>query len=75
MLELPVGDLARRHSLEYRKDLEKRTGSVAKLGASGSYSVRDGQVTVELHYPFILPGALRRKVEQSIEQHLDQLFA
>ncbi|HET6439640.1 MAG TPA: polyhydroxyalkanoic acid system family protein [Anaeromyxobacter sp.] len=67
-------DIARRHALDYRKDAAARTGAVAKLGATGSYAVRDGRVTVELKYPLLVPGSLRRKVEQDIERKLDELF-
>ena len=44
------------------------------MGGSGSYAVRDGQVTIELKYPFLVPGAMRRKVEEDIERKLDGLF-
>ncbi len=67
--------IARRHSLHYRKDLAARTGSVSMMGASGTYAVRDGQVTVELKYPFVIPGSVRRRVEGDIERKLDGLFA
>ncbi len=66
--------VARRHSLHYRKDVSERTGSVSLMGASGSYAVRGGQVTVELRYPMLIPGAMRRKVEADIERKLDALF-
>ncbi len=66
--------VARRHSLHYRKDAAARTGSVSLMGASGSYAVRAGQVTVELKYPMLIPGAMRRKVEADIERKLDALF-
>ena len=66
--------IARRHSLDYRRDPVARRGSVAKMGASGSYAVADGQVTVELKYPMIVPGAMRRKVEEDIERKLQGLF-
>ncbi len=67
--------VASRHSLHYRKDAAARSGSVSMMGASGTYAVRDGQVTVELKYPFVVPGAMRRKVETDIERRLDGLFA
>ena len=69
-----MAGVARRHSLEYRKDDATRSGSVSMMGASGSYAVRDGQVTIELKYPFLVPGAMRRKVEEDIERKLDGLF-
>ena len=66
--------IARRHSLEYRKDPAARRGSVAKMGASGSYSVAEGQVTVELRFPMLVPGSMRRKVEEDVERKLEGLF-
>jgi hypothetical protein len=66
--------IARRHSLEYRRDATARTGSVSMMGASGTYAVRDGGVTVELKFPFLVPHAMRRKVEADIERKLDGLF-
>ncbi len=69
-----MAGVARRHSLDYRKDEGARTGSVSMMGGSGSYAVSDGQVTIELKYPFLIPGAMRRKVEEDIGRKLDQLF-
>ncbi len=66
--------VAHRHSLDYRKDAAARTGSVSMMGASGTYSVRDGGVTIELKYPFLVPASMRRKVEEDIERKLDALF-
>jgi hypothetical protein len=69
-----MAGIARRHALDYRKDDATRTGSVSIMGGSGSYAVRDGQVTIELKYPFLVPGAMRRKIEGDIERKLDGLF-
>ncbi|HYD41339.1 MAG TPA: polyhydroxyalkanoic acid system family protein [Anaeromyxobacter sp.] len=66
--------IARRHALDYRKDAAARSGSVAKMGASGSYLVADGQVTVELKYPMLVPSSMRKKVEEDIERKLEELF-
>lgn len=67
--------VASRHSLHYRKDAAAKSGSVSMMGASGTYAVCDGQVTVELKYPLLVPGVMRRKVEEDIERELDGLFA
>ena len=69
-----MAGVARKHSLDYRKDDAGRTGSVSMMGGSGSYAVRDGQVSIELKYPFLVPGAMRRRVEEDIERKLDGLF-
>ncbi len=66
--------IARRHALHYRADPGARTGAVSLMGASGTYAVRDGAVTIELKYPLLVPGPMRRKVEGDIERKLDELF-
>ncbi len=66
--------IAGRHSLDYRTDDAARTGSVAKMGASGAYAVKDGQVTVELKFPMFVPGSMRRQIEEDVERKLDSLF-
>jgi hypothetical protein len=67
--------IARRHSLDYRKDARGLGGAVTKLGATGTFAVRDGEVTVDLKYPMLVPGSMRRKVEEDIERKLEGLFA
>jgi hypothetical protein len=62
-------------SLEYRSDERGRTGRVARMGITGTYAVREEEVTVELKYPVLVPGSLRRKVEERITEKLDGLFA
>ena len=69
-----MAGVARRHSLDYRKDDAARTGAVSMMGGSGSYAVRQGEVTVELKYPFLVPGPMRRKIEEDIERKLEELF-
>jgi hypothetical protein len=44
------------------------------MGATGTYAVRDGGVTVELKFPMLVPGSMRRKVEEDVEKRLDGLF-
>ena len=68
-------DVARRHSLAYRKDPATRSGVVSLMGASGTFAVEGGQVTVELKYPMLVPGSMRKKVEEDIARKLDGLFA
>ncbi len=36
---------------------------------------RDGEVTIDLAFPMLVPGAMRQKVQSDIERKLDQLFA
>lgn len=62
-------------SLDYRADEARRTGQVSKMGITGAFAVKDGEVTVELKYPMLIPSALRKKVEDKIGTKLDGLFA
>ncbi len=66
--------IAQKLSLDYHKDGSARTGKVSKLGISGSYHVRDGEVTVDLKFPILVPGSMRQKVQDDIERKLEGLF-
>lgn len=66
--------IAEKLSLDYQKDHRARTGKVSKLGISGSYLVQDGEVTVDLKFPMLIPGSMRRKVQDDIARKLDGLF-
>ncbi len=66
--------IARKLSLQYEKDGGAKTGKVSKMGVSGSYAVRDGEVTVDLKFPMLVPGSMRQKVQEDIEKRLDGLF-
>ena len=66
--------IARKLSLDYQRDGDTRTGKVSKLGISGTYLVRDGEVTVELKFPMLVPGSMKQRVQGDIERKLDELF-
>jgi hypothetical protein len=66
--------LAEKLSLDYHRDHSARTGKVTKMGVSGSYAVREGEVTVDLKFPMLVPGSMRQKVQEDIERKLDGLF-
>lgn len=66
--------LAEKLALDYQKDGKARTGKVSKLGISGSYLVAEGEVTVDLKFPMLIPGSMRQKVQDDIERKLDGLF-
>jgi hypothetical protein len=74
-VDAAMAGMAARHGLDYRKDDGARAGSVSKMGAHGAYVVHDGQVSVELKFPMLVPGSMRKKVEEDIERKLEQLFA
>jgi hypothetical protein len=66
--------IASKLSLDYQRDGTARTGKVSKMGVSGAYFVRDGEVTVELKFPMLIPGPMRQKVQDDIARKLDGLF-
>ena len=66
--------IARKLSLDYQRDHAARTGKVSKMGVSGAYAVLDGEVTVDLKFPMLVPGSMRQKVTADIERKLDELF-
>ena len=67
--------IARKMSLDYKKNVADKSGSVAKMGVSGAYQVRQDQVTIDLAFPIFVPGAMRQQVQEDIERRLDGLFA
>jgi hypothetical protein len=69
-----MGRIAEKLSLDYEKDHRARTGKVSKMGISGAYLVRDGEVTVDLKFPMLIPGLMRQKVQDDIARKLDGLF-
>ena len=70
-----MAKVASEFSLDYQKDGKARTGEVHKMGVKGRYAVGEGEVTVELTFPMLVPGSMRRKVTDDIEKKLDGLFA
>ncbi len=66
--------MAQKLSLDYHRDLDAKTGKVSKMGISGSYLVRDGEVTVDLKFPMLVPGSMRSRVQDDIQRKLDELF-
>ena len=67
--------LAEKMALDYSSDGEKKAGKVSKMGVTGAYFVKDGEVTVDLKFPMLVPGSMRQKVAGDIERKLDGLFA
>ena len=67
--------LTAKMGLRYEKDPAARTGRVSKMGISGSYLAREGEVSVDLRFPMLVPGPMKRQVQDDIERRLDGLFA
>ena len=70
-----MSQMAQKHGLSYDKDDPGRTGKVSKMGMAGTYQVREGEVTIDLKFPMLIPGSMRKSVEDAIEKRLDNLFA
>jgi hypothetical protein len=61
--------------LDYEKRPEQMSGLVSKMGVTGAYQAKDGEVTVDLKFPMLVPGGMRQKIQSDIERKLDRLFA
>ncbi len=65
--------IAQKLSLDYERDGAK-SGRVSKMGVSGSYLVSEGEVTVDLKFPMLVPSTMRQRVQNDVERRLDDLF-
>lgn len=74
-VDLLMERIAEKLSLDYEKDANQKTGKVAKMGISGAYTVKDGEVVIDLKFPMLVPGSMREKVQSDIERKLDGLFS
>ncbi|HET9599852.1 MAG TPA: polyhydroxyalkanoic acid system family protein [Anaeromyxobacteraceae bacterium] len=61
--------------LKYDKDPAAKTGKVSKMGIKGTYVAKEGEVTIDLHFPVLIPGSMKKQVQEDIERRLDGLFA
>jgi hypothetical protein len=66
--------IAEEFKLDYRQDRAQCTGEVSKMGITGKFSVKSGEVVVDMKYPMLVPGSMRQKIEGHIERKLDGLF-
>ncbi len=67
--------LSTKMGLKYDRDPVKKTGKVSKMGIAGTYVASDGQVQIDLHFPMLIPGSMKKQVQEDIERRLDGLFA
>ncbi len=67
--------LTQKMGLKYDKSPQEKAGKVSKLGISGKYLAKEGEVTVDLHFPMLIPGSMKKQVQEDIERRLDGLFA
>ncbi len=73
-VHLVMAEVAEAFSLDYRTDGAARSGTVSRMGINGAYQVRDGEVVLDVKFPMLIPGPMRRKVEEAVETRLDGLF-
>jgi putative polyhydroxyalkanoic acid system protein len=66
--------LSAKMGLKYDKDPGARTGKVSKMGISGTYLAGEGHVTVDLKFPMLVPGSMKKQVQEDIERRLNGLF-
>ena len=67
--------MASKHSLHYERDEAAKSGKVGKMGVAGHYVVKNDEVTIDLKFPMLVPGSMKRTVEEAITKRLDHLFA
>ena len=67
--------LTNKMGLKYDKHPEEKAGKVSKIGISGKYLAKEGEVTIDLHFPMLIPGSMKKQVQDDIERRLDGLFA
>jgi hypothetical protein len=67
--------LSGKYGLEHRANDASLSGTVKRMGVDGSYRAPGDKVVIELSYGFLIPGALRQKVQEEVTRQLDGLFA
>jgi hypothetical protein len=67
--------LAKKMDMKYESNASSKTGKVSKMGVTGSYAVKDGEVSIDLKFPMLIPGAMKQRVTEDIEKKLSSLFA
>jgi hypothetical protein len=70
-----IENLAGKYGLQHRGDDAALGGSVSRMGVDGTYKATGEKMVIELSYGFLIPGALRQKVQDEVTRQLDGLFA
>ena len=70
-----IDQLASRYALKHEANEASLRGTVSRMGTEGRYRVEGEKLTLDLDYSFLIPGAMRRRVEDEVNQRLDGLFA
>jgi hypothetical protein len=69
-----IDALAQRYALKHEPDAPALRGAVSRLGTTGRYRVEGERLTLDLDYSFVIPGAMRWRVEEEVNQRLDGLY-
>jgi len=69
-----IGRLAGKYGLEHQPDDAALSGTVKRMGVDGSYHAAGDKMVIELSYGFLVPGALRQKVQDEVTRQLEGLF-
>ncbi len=69
-----IEGLAQRYALKHEPDAKGLSGKVSRMGTTGRYRVVGDKLTLDLDYSFVMPGALRKRVEDEVNQRLDGLY-
>lgn len=70
-----IEELAGRYSLKHEPAPASLAGRVSRAGAEGRYRVEGERLTLDLEFSFLVPGAVRKKVQDEVTGRLDRLFA
>jgi hypothetical protein len=69
-----IDELATRYALKHEPNASALRGAVSRLGTQGRYRVEGEKLILDLDYAFLVPAALRRRIEDEVNQRLDSLF-
>src|ERR1700726_2322767 len=69
-----IDQLAQRYALNHAPEVSSLRGKVSRMGTEGRYRVEGDKLTLDLDYSFLIPGAMRRRIEDEVNQRLDGLF-
>jgi Putative polyhydroxyalkanoic acid system protein (PHA_gran_rgn) len=70
-----IEELAGRYSLKHQPEAGTLSGKVSRSGVEGRYNVVGERLTLELEFSFLIPGVLRKRVQDEVAGRLDRLFA
>ena len=70
-----IDTLAGKYGLKHEGNDQGMTGTVKRTGVDGNYKAAGDKITIALDFGFLIPGAIREKVQTEVTKQLDQLFA